>query len=96
MYHDARRWGLTLQTYVQLTMLEQHTCPQVPFRCLVLAFLTFSLNEGYVIASLGNPHKEASLGLQCCVAFSVLGQGLRSCSSLRTPTHQPQLVTDLL
>ncbi|XP_045047918.1 thymidine kinase 2, mitochondrial isoform X2 [Desmodus rotundus] len=28
MYHDARRWGLTLQTYVQLTMLEQHTCPQ--------------------------------------------------------------------
>ncbi|KAK2498704.1 hypothetical protein MC885_003464 [Smutsia gigantea] len=28
MYHDARRWGLTLQTYVQLTMLDQHTRPQ--------------------------------------------------------------------
>ncbi|XP_054435328.1 thymidine kinase 2, mitochondrial isoform X2 [Pteronotus mesoamericanus] len=28
MYNDASRWGLTLQTYVQLTMLEQHTCPQ--------------------------------------------------------------------
>lgn len=29
MYQDACRWGLTLQTYVQLTMLEQHTRPQV-------------------------------------------------------------------
>nr|XP_051702822.1 thymidine kinase 2, mitochondrial isoform X1 [Oryctolagus cuniculus] len=28
MYRDAWRWGLTLQTYVQLTMLEQHTRPQ--------------------------------------------------------------------
>ncbi|XP_019512002.1 PREDICTED: thymidine kinase 2, mitochondrial isoform X3 [Hipposideros armiger] len=28
MYRDACRWGLTLQTYVQLTMLEQHTRPQ--------------------------------------------------------------------
>uniref|UniRef100_A0A1D5RLI6 Thymidine kinase 2, mitochondrial n=1 Tax=Mus musculus TaxID=10090 RepID=A0A1D5RLI6_MOUSE len=28
MYHDASRWGLTLQTYVQLTMLDQHTRPQ--------------------------------------------------------------------
>lgn len=28
MYQDASRWGLTLQTYVQLTMLERHTCPQ--------------------------------------------------------------------
>ncbi|XP_070255117.1 thymidine kinase 2, mitochondrial isoform X2 [Myotis yumanensis] len=28
MYRDACRWGLTLQTYVQLTMLEQRTCPQ--------------------------------------------------------------------
>lgn len=27
MYHDAHRWGLTLQTYVQLTMLDQHTRP---------------------------------------------------------------------
>ncbi|XP_055001820.1 thymidine kinase 2, mitochondrial isoform X3 [Sorex araneus] len=29
MYQDACRWGLTLQTYVQLTMLEQHTRPQM-------------------------------------------------------------------
>ncbi|XP_004625973.1 thymidine kinase 2, mitochondrial isoform X2 [Octodon degus] len=29
MYRDASRWGLTLQTYVQLTMLDQHTRPQV-------------------------------------------------------------------
>nr|XP_044997617.1 thymidine kinase 2, mitochondrial isoform X3 [Jaculus jaculus] len=29
MYQDACRWGLTLQTYVQLTMLEQHTRPQI-------------------------------------------------------------------
>ncbi|XP_070356862.1 thymidine kinase 2, mitochondrial isoform X5 [Equus asinus] len=28
MYRDACRWGLTLQTYVQLTMLNQHTRPQ--------------------------------------------------------------------
>uniref|UniRef100_A0A287CVA9 Thymidine kinase 2 n=1 Tax=Ictidomys tridecemlineatus TaxID=43179 RepID=A0A287CVA9_ICTTR len=28
MYQDACRWGLTLQTYVQLTMLDRHTCPQ--------------------------------------------------------------------
>ncbi|KAF3817774.1 thymidine kinase 2, mitochondrial isoform X1 [Mirounga angustirostris] len=28
MYHDACRWGLTLQTYVQLTMLDHHTRPQ--------------------------------------------------------------------
>ncbi|XP_076988748.1 thymidine kinase 2, mitochondrial isoform X2 [Tamandua tetradactyla] len=28
MYNDACRWGLTLQTYVQLTMLDQHTRPQ--------------------------------------------------------------------
>ncbi|XP_066205378.1 thymidine kinase 2, mitochondrial isoform X2 [Saccopteryx leptura] len=28
MYRDACRWGLTLQTYVQLTMLDQHTHPQ--------------------------------------------------------------------
>ncbi|XP_040135050.1 thymidine kinase 2, mitochondrial isoform X1 [Ictidomys tridecemlineatus] len=29
MYQDACRWGLTLQTYVQLTMLDRHTCPQM-------------------------------------------------------------------
>ncbi|KAL2762336.1 thymidine kinase 2 isoform 6, partial [Daubentonia madagascariensis] len=28
MYQDACRWGLTLQTYVQLTMLDRHTCLQ--------------------------------------------------------------------
>ncbi|KAM9191957.1 thymidine kinase 2, mitochondrial isoform 3-T3 [Dugong dugon] len=29
MYCDPSRWGLTLQTYVQLTMLDQHTRPQM-------------------------------------------------------------------
>ncbi|OBS72622.1 hypothetical protein A6R68_12795 [Neotoma lepida] len=29
MYHNANRWGLTLQTYVQLTMLDQHSRPQM-------------------------------------------------------------------
>ncbi|XP_027697879.1 thymidine kinase 2, mitochondrial-like [Vombatus ursinus] len=29
MYQDASRWGITLQTYVQLTMLEQHTKPLI-------------------------------------------------------------------
>ncbi|CAH7075018.1 thymidine kinase 2, mitochondrial [Phodopus roborovskii] len=29
MYRNASRWGLTLQTYVQLTMLDQHTRPQM-------------------------------------------------------------------
>lgn len=39
MYHDACRWGLTLQTYVQLTMLDQHTRPQVCFGYLTSALL---------------------------------------------------------
>ncbi|XP_012586243.1 PREDICTED: thymidine kinase 2, mitochondrial [Condylura cristata] len=35
MYRDACRWALTLQTYVQLTMLEQHTRPQtLPVRLM--------------------------------------------------------------
>ncbi|XP_038628480.1 thymidine kinase 2, mitochondrial isoform X2 [Tachyglossus aculeatus] len=35
MYQDASRWGMTLQTYVQLTMLEQHTRPQIsPIRMM--------------------------------------------------------------
>ncbi|XP_059939486.1 thymidine kinase 2, mitochondrial isoform X1 [Mesoplodon densirostris] len=35
MYRDACRWGLTLQTYVQLTMLDQHTRPQtLPVRLM--------------------------------------------------------------
>ncbi|XP_018421948.1 PREDICTED: thymidine kinase 2, mitochondrial [Nanorana parkeri] len=29
MYQDSSRWGLTLQTYVQLTMLDVHTSPTV-------------------------------------------------------------------
>ncbi|XP_040354149.1 thymidine kinase 2, mitochondrial isoform X6 [Herpailurus yagouaroundi] len=28
LYRDACRWGFTLQTYVQLTMLDHHTRPQ--------------------------------------------------------------------
>lgn len=27
MYQDPSRWGLTLQTYVQLTMLDRHVIP---------------------------------------------------------------------
>ncbi|XP_027372182.1 thymidine kinase 2, mitochondrial isoform X5 [Bos indicus x Bos taurus] len=35
MYQDACRWGFTLQTYVQLTMLDQHTRPQtLPVRLM--------------------------------------------------------------
>ncbi|KAM6324847.1 thymidine kinase 2, mitochondrial [Podargus strigoides] len=35
MYQDASRWGITLQTYVQLTMLEQHTRPRIsPIRMM--------------------------------------------------------------
>ncbi|CAK7317900.1 Thymidine kinase 2, mitochondrial [Vulpes lagopus] len=33
MYRDACRWGLTLQTYVQLTMLDHHTRPQFFSKC---------------------------------------------------------------
>ncbi|KAG8437611.1 hypothetical protein GDO86_008357 [Hymenochirus boettgeri] len=29
MYQDPNRWGLTLQTYVQLTMLDIHTKPSI-------------------------------------------------------------------
>ncbi|XP_078066663.1 thymidine kinase 2, mitochondrial isoform X2 [Mustelus asterias] len=29
MYENPSRWAITLQTYVQLTMLQQHTRPQV-------------------------------------------------------------------
>ena len=29
MYEDPSRWALTLQTYVQLTMLQRHLQPQV-------------------------------------------------------------------
>ncbi|XP_062474232.1 thymidine kinase 2, mitochondrial isoform X1 [Pezoporus occidentalis] len=35
MYQDASRWGITLQTYIQLTMLEQHTKPMIsPIRMM--------------------------------------------------------------
>ncbi|XP_070616469.1 thymidine kinase 2, mitochondrial isoform X1 [Erythrolamprus reginae] len=35
MYQDATRWGMTLQTYVQLTMLDQHTKPMIsPIRMM--------------------------------------------------------------
>ncbi|KAK2529906.1 Tk2 [Columba guinea] len=35
MYQDASRWGITLQTYIQLTMLEQHTRPMIsPIRMM--------------------------------------------------------------
>uniref|UniRef100_UPI00398F1F2A thymidine kinase 2, mitochondrial n=1 Tax=Pristiophorus japonicus TaxID=55135 RepID=UPI00398F1F2A len=35
MYKDPSRWAITLQTYVQLTMLQQHTRPQtMPIRMI--------------------------------------------------------------
>ncbi|XP_042293505.1 thymidine kinase 2, mitochondrial isoform X2 [Sceloporus undulatus] len=35
MYQDATRWGITLQTYVQLTMLDQHMRPMIsPIRMM--------------------------------------------------------------
>ncbi|XP_077687660.1 thymidine kinase 2, mitochondrial isoform X1 [Eretmochelys imbricata] len=35
MYQDSSRWGITLQTYIQLTMLEQHTKPMIsPLRMM--------------------------------------------------------------
>ncbi|XP_041077681.1 thymidine kinase 2, mitochondrial isoform X1 [Polyodon spathula] len=35
MYQDPPRWGLTLQTYVQLTMLDQHISPiMAPIRMM--------------------------------------------------------------
>ncbi|KAG1926699.1 thymidine kinase 2, mitochondrial [Pimephales promelas] len=35
MYQDPTRWGLTLQTYVQLTMLDRHVKPMsLPIRML--------------------------------------------------------------
>ncbi|XP_019391442.1 PREDICTED: thymidine kinase 2, mitochondrial isoform X2 [Crocodylus porosus] len=35
MYQDSSRWGITLQTYVQLTMLDQHTRPMIsPIRMM--------------------------------------------------------------
>nr|XP_033799291.1 thymidine kinase 2, mitochondrial [Geotrypetes seraphini] len=35
MYQDAARWGITLQTYIQLTMLQRHTRPsRYPMRMM--------------------------------------------------------------
>ncbi|XP_032891766.1 thymidine kinase 2, mitochondrial isoform X3 [Amblyraja radiata] len=35
MYEDPSRWAITLQTYVQLTMLQQHSRPQtIPVRMM--------------------------------------------------------------
>lgn len=42
MYQDPARWGLTLQTYVQLTMLLNHLSPTVgelPFTSDTLVLL---------------------------------------------------------
>lgn len=50
MYQDPTRWGLTLQTYVQLTMLDRHVSPMActvysiihypTTRCVQLLFLS--------------------------------------------------------
>lgn len=101
MYRDACRWGLTLQTYVQLTMLDQHTRPQVPFRCVVSTFLTFSSNEGYLIArKVGREPSRGGLAGPS-VLLSLLCLGPRSLflklseDSLQCP-HPPQLAKKLL
>lgn len=38
LYRDPSRWGMALQTYVQLTMLKIHTKPQVVFLFCFLFF----------------------------------------------------------
>lgn len=70
MYQDASRWGLTLQTYVQLTMLEQHIQPQVSVKYPVSAF-TFLLREGWMV-----PGRECSWGVK---GPASPGQGLYFC-----------------
>ena len=41
MYKDAQRWSLTFQSYVQLTMLQNHTKKQVCWIFSVLIFFFF-------------------------------------------------------
>nr|XP_036881117.1 thymidine kinase 2, mitochondrial [Manis javanica] len=53
MYHDAHRWGLTLQTYVQLTMLDQHTRPQHLTYPASSVWERFRTSEGTCVAALG-------------------------------------------
>ncbi|XP_078527411.1 thymidine kinase 2, mitochondrial [Lissotriton helveticus] len=41
MYQDSSRWGITLQTYVQLTMLDMHTRPMMlPVRMMERSILS--------------------------------------------------------
>ncbi|XP_069509183.1 thymidine kinase 2, mitochondrial isoform X2 [Ambystoma mexicanum] len=41
MYQDSSRWGITLQTYVQLTMLDMHTTPMIfPVRMMERSILS--------------------------------------------------------
>lgn len=63
MYRDACRWGLTLQTYVQLTMLDQHTFVR---RYISDPWFQFSSNEGHLVARKGSLTRS-------CSAFSVSG-----------------------
>lgn len=35
MYQDPQRWGITLQTYVQLTMLDRHLSATVSVSVLL-------------------------------------------------------------
>lgn len=85
MYRDASRWGLTLQTYVQLTMLDLHTRAQVCFRGLVSTSLnTVSFKSGPSRCQEGNPPKEAAGPSVLLSLFCPWGQGLCSHMSLRT------------
>ncbi|KAK1330471.1 hypothetical protein QTO34_010660 [Cnephaeus nilssonii] len=62
MYRDAYRWGLTLQTYVQLTMLDQHTRPQGTDRLQSLFLcLEFEFEMGFssAVPRLGLPYPIA-------------------------------------
>lgn len=43
MYQDPERWGMTLQTYVQLTMLDRHLTPMVSVEFAALLMHIFLL-----------------------------------------------------
>ncbi|XP_039931104.1 thymidine kinase 2, mitochondrial isoform X2 [Hirundo rustica] len=45
MYQDASRWGITLQTYVQLTMLEQHTRPMFMLQIAPIRMMERSIHS---------------------------------------------------
>lgn len=52
MYENPARWGITFQTYVQLTMLKLHQAPQVTF-----AFANVGLFSSSLLAFQAAPVK---------------------------------------